>query len=153
MGTAYITFDQVVAGLPAEITNQLLDDSGAGTPDMDIWQQIVLAVGQEIDGKIGQRYALPLPDPIPQILLNAGFVLAAEMLYQRKGFFGDANPWCARATAIRGTAGQQGGQPGLLDKLVTGELPLSPDLQRKQPSVSVITERARTHSHCGRLSI
>ena len=117
MATAYITFDQIFAGLPDEITSQLLDDTGAGTPDMDIWQQIVAAVGQEIDGKIGQRYALPLVDPLPQVLLNAGFVLAAELLYQRKGFFGDSNPWLARATAVRGTAGQQGGQPGLLDKI------------------------------------
>jgi len=153
MATAYITFAQVVAGLPAGITGQLLDDTGAGTPDMDIWQQIVAAVGQEIDGKIGQRYALPLPDPLPQILLNAGFVLAAELLYQRKGFFGDSNPWFDRATAIRGTAGQQGGQPGLLDKIAAGELPLSPDLNRKRPSASVITEPTRTHSATGRLSI
>lgn len=151
--TAYITFDQIISGLPDEITDQLLDDSESGEPDMDIWQQIIAAVGQEIDGKIGQRYALPLSDPLPQVLLNAGFVLAAELLYQRRGFFGDANPWTRRAESIRGTAGRQGGQPGLLDAIVAGTIPLSPDLNRKQPSVSVIAERTRTHSRTGRLSI
>jgi len=80
-------------------------------------------------------------------------VLAAELCYQRRNFYGDANPWSARADGIRGTMGQKGGQPGLLDHIADGSLPLTPEIVRKKPSVSVIVERAKTTSARGAMAL
>lgn len=137
--SAYVTLAQIKAGLPDEITAQLLDDTGAGTADGAAWAAIVAAVAREINGKVGQRYTLPFTDPQPDILCNAAFVLAAELCYQRKGFYGDANPWTERADGIRGTVGQKGGQEGLLDRIASGDLPLTTTTKKANaPAVAVL---------------
>lgn len=149
----YVTLAAIKGALPDEITAQLLDDDGTGVPNATVWSAVVASVTREINGKIGQRYPLPLTEPFPELVTNAAFVLAAELCYQRRNFHGDANPWSARADGIRGTMGQKGGQPGLLDKIADGSLPLTPEIVRKKPSASVITERAKTSSCRGAMSI
>jgi phage gp36-like protein len=139
----YVTLSAIKGALPDEITAQLLDDDSSGAPDSTSWAAVVAAVRNEVDGKIGQRFALPLPDPVPPSVLNAAFVLAAELIYQRRGFFGDSNPYAKRAADVR----------TWLDAIATGAQPLTPDIQRKKPSASAITECARTFSPSGRLSM
>lgn len=148
---AYVTLTQIRAALPQEITHRLIDDTGAGVPDSENWNAIAEAVGREIDGKIGQRYATPLPEPVPAIVANAAFVLAAELLYQRRGFYGEKNPWAVRAQGIRGTLGVPGGQAGLLDAIASGDSPLTVASQRAIPTAVAITEPARSVSRAGRL--
>jgi hypothetical protein len=147
---SYVTLAQLKAALPADITAQLLDDLGAGAPTPGVWTEVVAQVTAEIDGKLAMRFALPL-SPVPQVIANAAFVLAAEALYQRKGFFGEKNPWCARANSIRGTQGQPGGQPGLLDRLASGEATLTADTKAAKPTGAVIAEAAKTTSARGNL--
>src|SRR4051812_40751531 len=130
MPSPYITLAKIKAGLPAEITAQLLDDTGSGLPDAANWSAIVDAVTTEINGKVGQRYALPFADPQPDLLCSAAFVLAAELCYQRNNFYGESNPWTARANSIRGTQGQPGGQAGLLDRIASGEEPILPSTKK-----------------------
>lgn len=146
----YVTLAKLKAGLPAEITAQLLDDTGAGVPDAANWAAIAAAIQEEIDGRLGQRFAVPL-DPVPAVIANAAFVLAAELLYQRRGFYGEHNPWTKRADSIRGTQGQPGGQAGLLDKIAAGEVPLTTETARARPSISAITEPAKTTSAAGNM--
>lgn len=146
----YVTLAQMKAALPAEITAQLLDDLAAGVPTPGVWSEVVAQVQSEIDGKLAMRFSLPL-DPVPAVIQNAALVLAAEALYQRKNFFGDKNPWFARANSVRGTLGQPGGQAGLLDRLVSGEIPLTATATTAKPAGSVIAEPAKTTSATGRL--
>jgi phage gp36-like protein len=146
----YVTLDQMKAVLPAEICAQLLDDLGSGVPSGNVWSQVIAQVQAEIDGKLAMRYPLPL-DPVPLVIHNAAVVLAAELLYQRKNFHGEKNPWFARANSIRGTLGQPGGQAGLLDRLASGEITLTAEAKPAKPAGSVITEPAKTTSATGRL--
>lgn len=139
----YVTLAKLKAGLPADILAQLLDDTGTGVADTAKWNAIVTSVQEEIDGRIGQRYSVPLPDPVPAVIANAAFVLAAELLYQGKGFFKEHNPWYERAQGIRGTMGVPGGQPGLLDKLASGEQQLTPTTAPTKPIGGVLIEQSR----------
>jgi hypothetical protein len=146
----YIELADMQAALPPEITENLLDDHGVGLGDAAAWAKIVAAVSREIDGKLGMRFAVPL-SPVPAVVHDAAFVLAAEALYHRRGYYGEANPWTARAQGIRGTQGQQGGQPGLLDRIATGEIPLTAAAEPARPAGGVISEPAKTHSSARRL--
>lgn len=147
---AYITLSQMKAALPAEITDRLTDDTGSGVGDAAVWADVVTAVTQEIDGKVGQRYTLPISDSQALKLLgNYAFILAAEALYQRKGFFAASNPWTARAQSIRGTAGQPGGQAGALDHIADGTSPLVPNATRRSTPAAAITESTKLVSSHG----
>lgn len=130
----YITLAKVRAALPEEITAQLLDDHGAGAPDSQVWSELAAAVAQEIDGKLGQRYSLPLSS-VPDLVASTALVLAAELLYQRRGYFGEANPWSERAKAVRAT----------LDAIASGDQPLTATATRKNTPGAAITEAAKTH--------
>lgn len=145
----YVTLAQIRAALPAEITAQLLDEHGSGAPDAGTWAEVLAAVETEIDGKLAARFTLPLPGPTPVILRYAALTLAAELLYQRRGYHGESNPWTKRAELVRGTQGQQGGQPGLLDRIVGGEVPLTASTAPAKPQATAITSPAKTHSQGG----
>ncbi len=150
---AYVTSAQLRAALPPEMTAQLLDDHGTGEADSSAWSEIQAAVQTEIDGKVGMRYPVPFTDPAPAVIRNAAFILAAELIYQRKGFFNDGNPWTKRAQDIRGTQGQQGGQPGLLDRIASGEVPLTASAPRARPAGAIIAEPAKTTPRSGHMLV
>lgn len=135
--------------MPEQFTAQLLDDHQVGAADPSVWAEIVLAVEGEIDGKLAQRFALPLAEPTPKLIVDAAFVLAAELLYQRRGYYDEQNPWTKRANTIRGTQGQQGGQPGLLDRIASGEVPLTIATPAARPPATAITEPSRLSSGYG----
>src|SRR5438876_694309 len=115
----YLTYDQMKAALPADIMAQLLDDTGSGVADLAKWAQVVAAVAREIDGSLEQKYALPLA-VVPNSVGNAAFALAAELLYQGRGFYGDANPWTARAREVR----------KFLQSVAAGATPLLPTTRK-----------------------
>lgn len=146
----YITLADMQAALPPEITDSLLDDHGAGVGDAAAWTRIAEAVEREINGRLAMRYTLPLAS-VPAVVADAAFTLAAEALYQRRGFYGESNPWTARAQGIRGTTGQQGGQPGLLDRLANGEIPLFAAATPTNAQGGVITAPAKTQSANGHI--
>lgn len=139
----YVTLDQMKAALPADITDRLLDDAGSGVGDPNSWSAIVTRVCGEIDGKIGQRYALPVTNVTGlQLLGQFAFVFAAELLYQRRGFFGEANPWTLRAGAIRGDPVHPL-MKGELDRIASGDIPLYAAATQAAPSGAALTETSR----------
>lgn len=143
---AYVSRTELAAAVPADLAAQLLGSTGADT----LWTEIEAAVAREIDGRLAARYTVPLSEPVPAIVRSAALVLAAEALYQRLNYYGDSNPWTKRADGIRGTEGQQGGQPGLLDKLARGELPLfAAAPQAATRGAVAITEPSATTSAYG----
>lgn len=136
----YVTLAQMKAALPAEITDQLLDDAGSGVADPNNWPAISARVTEEIEGKVGQRYTLPITHATGlQLLGQFAFVLAAELIYQRRGYFDDTNPWSARAVAIRGDADQK----GQLDKIASGEQPLFAAAPSAAPAGAAFVESSR----------
>lgn len=137
----YVTQAALAGQIPPDFLVEALDDDADGVVDSAAWDALAAAVDEEIDATLGQRYTVPFTGTVPDIVGHAAKILALEGLYQRRGAFGDANPWSARAEALRGT----------LRSIATGEEPLSPSLDRAKSSVSAITEPARTHSAAGHL--
>lgn len=134
---AYVDLDDMEARIPPGVLLNALDDDDDGQPDDGLWAKIQQAVGEKIDGCLGVRFAVPFNPPLPAVVVSAAQIFAAEMVYDRKGFSGEErNPWAGRAARMMAK----------LEKIADGLLPLAPGMERARPSVSVITERAKTHS-------
>lgn len=142
MSTPYVLIGDITASLAPDFLTQALDDNGDGVADPGVWDSIAAAVAKDIDGRLGQRYETPFSNPIPAIVANAGRIFAMEMLYARRGFAADKNPWTKQADAERTR----------LTQIAEGKAPLMPEIARKKPSASTITEPAKTTSATGKLA-
>ena len=80
--------------------------------------------------------SVPFVNPIPNVVLDCARVFAAELLYKRRGTADKENPWASQAKTLRDK----------LAAIVKGDEPLTPEIQRANPSVSVVTEPAKTSS-------
>lgn len=144
MATPYVTMSQMNARLPAVFLVQALDDDRDGTADTGVWDAVATAVKEEIDGILGVRHTVPFSNPIPAAVTAAAQILAAEALYNRRGFSGEEqNPYAALAKQHRAT----------LAKIAAGEIPLSPEIKRAAPSASIVSEPSRASSRTGRTAV
>ncbi len=139
----YTTQAEIEASIPPQFLRQALDDDGDGSADPGLLDQIILNASSEVDAFLGQRYSTPFTSPFPAVVATAARIIVLESLYLRRGMSGDANPWEARAKQIRVR----------LSRIGKGDEPLTPDHEREKPSVSFISEDARTHSSSGRMSL
>ena len=137
---AYVLQAEIEAQIPADFLLQALDDNSDGVADAGVFDKIVGAVSDEIDGALGRKYSVPFASP-PSFVKAAAKVLTLWTLYQRRGFAGERNPWETEATRIRKT----------LDAIGTGKEALTPDDKGKVPGGVVITETAKTHDRQGNL--
>jgi phage gp36-like protein len=140
---AYIIMATLVAEVPPQFVLQALDDDGDGVADTGLFDQVVANAQAEVDGLLGQRYAVPFQNPVPAIVVDATTKFVAEKLYSRRGLDGEKNPWSKKAADVR----------ALLKQIAKGEVPLTPAASREKPSASAITEASRTHSSRGRAAI
>jgi phage gp36-like protein len=131
---AYTTQARLAALVAAEQMVRALDDDGDGVADAGAWEAVEAAAASQVDGRLGQRYGTPVAAPLPALVQEAADVFVAEILYLRRGLAGDANPWTARADAMRAR----------LERIGRGEEPLTATAPSARPSVSAITEPART---------
>ena len=138
----YITREKLAAAVPSDLIRQALTDDGI-REDPGAWAGLAAAVHDAIDGPLSRRYRVPFAAPLPPLVTQAALILAAEMIYLRRAMAGERNPWTAKADAIRAR----------LDEVAAGERPLGPQWDREQPSVSTITETAKTYPVSGRLMI
>ncbi len=129
--------------IPVAFLVQALDDDQDGTADATAWTDVLNQVHKLIDGPLSVRYATPFANPLPPIVTEAAPILAAELLYKRRGMGDDQNPWVKQATAVRTK----------LEKIAAGDLPLFPTTKRVQPSASAVTEPAKASSRRGRGAI
>jgi phage gp36-like protein len=141
--SAYIIMATLVAAVPPQFITQALDDDGDGVADTGLFDQILANAQTEVDGLLGQRYAVPFSNPIPAIVVDATTKFVAETLYLRRGIEGDKNPWAKKAADVRAT----------LKAIAKGDMPLTPAASREKPSASAITEPAKTTSARGRSAI
>jgi phage gp36-like protein len=136
----YVLQSEIEARLPADFLREALDDNNDGEADAGVWDKVAAAVAAEIDGILGQRFQVPFAT-VPAVVKAAANVLALEMLYARRGTAADANPWTKQASDHRAK----------LNAIADGEQPLQPGTSRPAPSVSAITEAAKTTSSHGHL--
>jgi phage gp36-like protein len=144
MPTPYVLYADMAARLPLDFLVQALDDNGDGAVDPGLWDQVAAAVAKEIDGILGVRFNVPFVNPIPAPVVTAAEVLAAELLYGRRGFQGEEkNPWAAQAKTQRTT----------LAKIAAGEVPLGPTNNRAKPSASIVSEPSKSSSRRGATAV
>lgn len=140
---SYTTRAKIEADIPSEFLTQALDDNGDGLEDDDLFDTILATAAEEIDSYLEGRYALPIT-PVPMLLAAAAKVFVLETLYSRRGYSADTdpiNPWSARATGYRER----------LKAIANGDEALRVNTEKAAPSITVISEPARTHSRSGRL--
>lgn len=139
----YITKEKLYAAVPRQLVEQALNDDGVAGEDAGGWDRVAQAVQDAIDGPLSQRYAVPFAGTLPPLVTQAALILAAELVYLRRGISGANNPWTAKADAVRAK----------LEKVAEGDAPLGAQWDREQPSISAITETSKTYSESGRLMI
>jgi len=138
----YVTQSDMTARIPVSFVTQALDDNGDGVADDGAWDAVQSAVQAEIDGTLSVRYRTPFNSPVPSVVLRSAQVLAAALLYQRRGIADKENPFSNQADAIRQT----------LAKIASGDLPLDPSEDRALAPVSVISQESLTHSRRNRIN-
>lgn len=140
MSTLYYAESDLAGMIPPDFLLQALDDNADGVEDAGLWASVAGQAGDAIDAYIGLRYSLPLAPPYPSVVINAARVFTAELLYKRRGIKDEENPWSAQASQIR----------TLLKSISLGQSPLSPSLNRQDPSASIITQPLGTVPQNGR---
>ena len=135
----YTTRQDVKAYIPEEFLLQALtDDAGSAEETPGIWESVLAVAEAEVDGYLGARFAVPF-DPVPDVVRMASLLFVAEALYARRGSYGSANPFTARADAMRTK----------LERIGRGEEPLTYGAPTGRTSVMVISEDAAGVSRYG----
>jgi phage gp36-like protein len=142
MPTPYIIRNHVVAEIPPQYLLQALDDDGDGIEDAGLFDQLLLNVQNEIDGALGKRYDTPFQNPIPAFVADAATKLFCEKIYGRRATPDGKNPFTVKAKEVRDA----------MAAIASGSVPFTPGLDRKKPSASAITEKAKTSSATGKLT-
>jgi hypothetical protein len=140
----YTSQEQAKAKVPEAFLVEALDDDRDGMIDDDVWTAVAEEAADQVDARLGQRYAVPFPaDAIPAPARHASLLFVLETLYLRRGFGTEENnPFLNSARAARKE----------LEAIGSGQKPLTPESQKPRPSVAVFTEPARTTSSAGHLS-
>jgi phage gp36-like protein len=94
---AYTSLTLVEAKIPASVLTDALDDNGDGKQDAGLFDDIVAAASQEINGYLSGLYPVPFPDPAPQKVQSAAFVFVCEAIFQRRNVPDEKNPYAAQA--------------------------------------------------------
>lgn len=138
----YTTLAQVSAKLPTQFLTEALDDDRDSEIDPAVWEAVADGAAREVDGFLAMKYSVPFMGDLPAVVITASLYFVMETLYDRRGFTGEKNPYMARAEAERKK----------LREIGSGALPLTPLILKQTPSVSVVSEPARTSSAFGNLS-
>lgn len=141
---AYTFIEQVSAKLPAEFLAEALDDDKDGFVDMDVWDNVAAEAADQVDARLGKRYQVPFdPEALEPLVRSASLLFVLESLYLRRGFgTPENNPFLTSATAARKE----------LEDIGNGVSALTPTARKPLPSVTTVTEPARTSSGRGFLS-
>lgn len=141
---SYLTLAQMAAEMPADFIAQALDDEGEGDAAViaDTFDTVQEAVSDKIHSYLSQRFETPFVDPVPPMVKQAARVFTGDMLYRRRGFKGDDNPFSEEEEKFC----------KLLSEIGAGERPLLAGKKQKTESVSTVTEAARTTSSQNYLS-
>lgn len=96
----YVTRQQVIAKIPAQVLNDALDDNGDGKEDAGAFDNVVAVASQEVDGYLGGLFTVPFATP-PAKVREATLAFVLEMLYQRRNIEEDKNPHAKTAKYYR----------------------------------------------------
>ncbi len=128
----YFTFDQLKGLVPDGWVTAALDDDNSG--DAEKFNVVQELAENEVNGVISLRYALPL-NPVPAIVGTIAVYIAAQIVYGRRNMT-EHFPYSDALAIYRRN----------LRDIGEGKLPLAPDKQRQNASVSIISEPSRVYS-------
>jgi phage gp36-like protein len=131
----YTTQADLTALLETVKVNQALDDAQTGEADAALFAAIQAAVDNEIHGYLEGRFNVPL-NPPPAFVKDAELVLEAEILWSRRGFTDQNNPWSDRAGKIRDR----------LADIRDGKAPLSLASSMSVDAGAIVSEPSSTYS-------
>lgn len=132
---AYVTKADLDGLLPPQFMLEALDDNGDGAEDSGLWDKVAAQASSAVDALLGQRFDVPFSAPIPPLVSQAARVFAASALYRRRGMTADRNPYAKEEERLAAK----------LSAIGAGKEPLTPDADRAQDSISVISEDAKTY--------
>lgn len=135
---AYFTLAALQALIPEPDLTKALDDDADG--QIDAFDAVQAQADGAVDALLSGRFAVPFTGDVPPIASQAAKIFAAELCYKRRGVSDEANPWHEAASAMR-------------KRLVTigdGATPLTPEVNRAQPSGSLVGETSALTSSDGR---
>ncbi|PTY03900.1 hypothetical protein DB346_02990 [Verrucomicrobia bacterium LW23] len=139
----YITQSDMEGMIPADYLLQGVDDNRDGAGDAGAWDKVYISAEERVHTPLNQRYTVPIAiSPVPDILKRAAKVFAAELLYLRRGFAGDQNPWTKQAEKL----------DEKLSAIGRGEEPLVPEVKRELPSGGIIAQPSKTYSSTGSMA-
>ena len=93
--------------MPLKRIVESLDDNGDGAADADAWTEVLKAA----DERVGDAFGGSVPSELTDSVGYARKVFCVEILFTRRGFSGDRNPFSSRAKD----------QESRLRKLASGE--------------------------------
>lgn len=131
----YITKADIAAKIPHQHLVEALDDDNDGQVDPGKMDEVLADASDAVDAILGQRFAVPFEKPT-KLIIQAAKYFCLETLFERRGYFGENNPFTTRANSLRSK----------LTKIADGQQPLAPDKNRAKPSVSAITAPSKVHS-------
>ena len=100
-------YEELKGFMPLAQIVEALDDNGDGTADADAWTEVLKAA----DERVGDAFGGAVPDELADSVGYARKVFCVEILFTRRGFSGDRNPFSSRAKD----------QESRLRKLASGE--------------------------------
>lgn len=136
---AFFTLDQLTALIPASYLTEGLDDDANGVEDA--FTKVRDAAENRINGMLSARYEIPLPIAnagVAAFLADAGCLIAASLVYSRRGVPADQWPFKGEHSAVMAR----------LRAIAKGEEPLAPSsVTPPAESVAVvISEQSGTHT-------
>jgi len=129
----YFTRSALETIIPPVFLIEALDDDADGHEDSGLYDELAAAANAACDEFLARRYPVPMT-PVPAMVSNAAKIFAAEMIYQRRGLYGDKNPFTNRADAHRVT----------LENIATGKVTFGAAAAPTASPISIITESAGT---------
>lgn len=139
---AYISQADLKGMVPEEYLTEALDDDSSGVADTGMWDLVATAVDEEIDGRLAGRFEVPI-SPVPDVIKAAAKVLAANLLYKRRGVSDEVNPWTGDAKYWKEK----------LDRIGNGKEPLKHDADAANAPAVLIEEDAKTYPSNGDLMV
>lgn len=139
--SAYVTRAEIEAsGLPPKWLVEALDDNGDKAEDTGLLDAIIARASADVDGILGQRFAVPFATP-PPVAARAARILVMATLYRRRLVPEDKNPYAkAEVDAV-----------AKLTRIAVGDEPLMPGGAAGEADIAC--EPSPTHDAAGRISL
>lgn len=131
--STYTTQDAISGFISGSNLISLTDDSGTGSIDLTVLNQVISIVSNTVDAMLSATYQVPFTGTYPTLVGQSATVFACEALYRRRLTPEEKNPFKADADmfreALKKIAQERGGlDSGALAAFPPGYVEVRPQL-------------------------